>query len=66
MFRSKYVWTQPINRLYYANIQQILEIYNKYMISADQGFNYKSASRVLKEAGIELDEKLAKQQYDLA
>lgn len=36
------------------------------MVSESSGFNFKSAMRVLSESGIDLDEKVAKHQYDLA
>jgi hypothetical protein len=42
-FRQEHVWTAEVNSTFSCNIQGILEVFNNFMVSDQQGFNWDSA-----------------------
>ena len=53
-FRINYVWQNEVNKLLGNNMEGVMEIFNKYMISDTIGFNLESGINVLREAGVVL------------
>lgn len=54
-FRQEHVWTAEVNSTFSCNIQGILEVFNNFMVSDQQGFNWDSAQKVLKLVGLQPD-----------
>jgi hypothetical protein len=45
-----------VNQVFHKNTQGVLKVFEKFMVSDNQGFNFKSALRVVVEAKVQVSQ----------
>ena len=63
-FRSRYVWHEKVNTILELNLEGIMEVFSSN--AHDIGFIIKSAEKVLRNIGCQVDQRMVQIQFDLA